>query len=324
MESQYSAPRMTLTNLLIGAPPATSSSSCLPDMNQRIDNADDIYRGSDPRSPAPNSGHHLAFSPTTRPESGSSSSSSSGVGFNIIPSVIEHAITRWARGRGLRRRGSSSSGSSSTSSSSSSSSAASGQGKRRKKSPASLLSRTTSITTRRQARAMSRAAPREFILFLPKHLSLSVPRSTPGVEIGDYASRRELRTTSLKLVLAQLGAALKQNAKSNRPPRQPIPHHDARDPSRVPEMTTLDFAENGHHARDGPHIAFNIPTYVDPSIPKILGKGKGKPREVPRQFFLQEKESSAPDRQPCWWLDIATPTWDDMRALGKVRAIICW
>jgi magnesium transporter len=328
MESQYSTPQMTLTNLLIGAPSATSSKRHLPDTNQHIDNADDIYRGSDPRSPiAPNSGHHLTFSPATRPGS-SSSSSSSGIGFNIVPSVIEHAITRWARGRGLRRRGSSS-GSSSSSSSSSSTSVASGQGKRRKKSPASLLSRTTSITTRRQARAMSRVAPREFVLFLPKHLSLSAPLSISGAEIGDHASRRELRTSSLKLVLAQLGLALKQNAKSNRPPRQLIPHSAARDPPHIPSLGASHFAEGGQRTRDGAHVAFNIPTRdIGSSIPKIIGdtrKGKGKPREVPRQFFLQEKsENLTPDRQPCWWLDIASPTWDDMRALGKVCALIYW
>lgn len=179
------------------------------------------------------------------------------------------------------------------------------------------------MTTRRQARAMSRAAPREFVLFLPHHLSLSMPSSALGDEkadVGEYISRRELKTASLKLVLAQLGVALKQNAKSTRPPRPTgLAKGMAHNTGTSQSAQTVDRQQT----RDGPHVAFSVPpTEVDMHLTKGLGEmrnRKGKPREVPRQFFLQEKsENLTPDRQPCWWLDVASPTWDDMRAIGKL------
>ena len=173
---------------------------------------------------------------------------------------------------------------------------------------------------------MSRASRREFVLLLPKHLELSVPPSVSGagkVDIGDYSSRRELRTASLQLVLAQLGMALKQNAKKSRLSRQPMPHNAPQDSSRVAPLPTVKPDEAASRTQDGPHVAFSVPAHSGTSHPSnIIGeikKGKGKLREAPRQFFLQEvSQTPTPDQQPCWWLDIASPTWDDMRALGKV------
>jgi hypothetical protein len=67
---------------------------------------------------------------------------------------------------------------------------------------------------------------------------------------------------------------------------------------------------------------FDLP--ADKTVPFEARKGKGRVKEVPRQFFLQERKDVMPildrgkQQQSAWWLEVASPTWDDMRALGKV------
>lgn len=337
-------PPVSLTNLLVGPPPITSplASQATASFDQQLDD-DDIYRGPDPRTPVvgnptPTIPSFTQSAASISSSSSSSSSSSGGIGFNIIPSVIEHAIARWARGKGLRRRNSSSSDSSSSfsSSTSSRSSTKTNPRRRRKRSP-SLLSHTTSLTTRRQARAASRSAPREFILFLPPQLDL------PSVTFPDQTNeektkyhRRELRTSSLKLIGAQLGLAMKRNARTQRPLRQgQQPAKFSEEPGTAAFLPTVSASqsERGRKRKaNEPHVLFDLPpSDLHPSSLKEgtgLKKGKGRVREVPRQFFLQEAPyaSTVPElgqkQQPAWWLDVASPTWDDMRALGKVLLLL--
>ncbi|KAG8832677.1 proliferating cell nuclear antigen [Serendipita sp. 399] len=351
---------VTLTDLLIEPPVLTdmrsSSFSKDPTISQHVDgqmDEDDIYRGIDPRSPQITSPDAVnvgtsdagsAMARSTRSDTSSSSSSSSGIGFNIIPSIIEHAITRWARRQGLRRRDSTSSSDSSATSSTISSSSDQQQQhhrkRKQKRSTASLYSHTTSLTTRRQARVASRASPRGFTLYLPSHLTVPPSRfvergALKEEELGDSIKQSgELRTASLKLVLAHLGAALKRNAKTTRRPFRNAtlptspPAEESGPSTSTPRLRPQSYAGQKRKTKDdGPHVAFDLPPETLEGSP-LIGpmteprKNKNKGREVPRQFFLQEKRqlplSIQPRSQPCWWLEVASPTWDDMRALGKL------
>ena len=48
--------------------------------------------------------------------------------------------------------------------------------------------------------------------------------------------------------------------------------------------------------------------------------GKGKQKDISSSIPSVGGVSSAPDQtvQQAWWLDVASPTWEDMRAIGKV------
>jgi len=109
--------------------------------------------------------------------------------------------------------------SSSSSSSGSSNSTRPPTRRRGRKRSSSIQSRTTSVMTRRQLREASRIVPREFVLFLPPEYSTTPhpPTYTLGGLLLLDKRNRVFRTTSLKLVLAQLVTALKRNAKTQRP-----------------------------------------------------------------------------------------------------------
>ncbi|CAG7851537.1 SubName: Full=Related to MNR2-Manganese resistance protein {ECO:0000313/EMBL:CCA67453.1} [Serendipita indica DSM 11827] len=322
MENQFVSSPITLTNLLVGSPPRTlGHDESLHDQHaqqaDQIIDEDDIYRGPDPRSPhltSPNT-QHAGQTASSISSSSSSSSSSSGIGFNIIPSVIERSITRWARGRGLRRRGSISSSSSSSSNSDTTSTNSSNTShrqkrkKRRRHSPSSIYSHATSLTTRRQMRAASRALPREFMLFLPSHLSSGQPKTG---QLEEKKNGIEVRTTSLN----PGHHVLQQDVSGGSTPRADV--------VPLPGQTS----ERKRKKDNGLHVAFDIPSDhlgdVTPKGGPGARKGRGRPREVARQFFLQEPKGGIPadltpsSFQPSWWLEVASPTWDDMRALGKL------
>ena len=249
-----------------------------------------------------------------RPPSVSSSSSlsSSGLPFSNLVHTIERAIGRWARRGGTD--GDSSSSSSSSRSSRSSASSRSPTRRRGRRGAPSIQSYTTSLMTRRHLRDASRIVPREFVLFLPPGRT-TAPSSAFDGATSSNEQDRILRTASLKLVLAQLGTALKQNAKTQRPPRAAA--------VSLPPAT----GKRSNTTSDVPRVAFD----VDPgtAYPRDRGsainhkKAKGKLWEAPRQIFWQEQTHAAggvSGSQPAWWLDVASPTWDDMRSLGKVSS----
>jgi magnesium transporter len=176
---------------------------------------------------------------------------------------------------------------------------------------------------------MSRASQREFVLLLPPHLTVS---SRYGATLADGhigQSKRELKTASLELLLAQLGLALKRNAKTQRPLRQGTANTG---PAEEARSEPVGIPERRRKNRDsGPRVAFDVShQHSDPAAPKMNGeprRDKGKLKEVPRQFFLKDNKTTAASiekdaQQSCWWLDVASPTWDDMKALGKVRPLL--
>jgi len=183
--------------------------------------------------------------------------------------------------------------------------------------------------TRRQLREASRIVTREFVLFLPPEYSTTSRPLSSALGGVTHSNERDqvLRTPSLKLVLAQLGTALKRNAKTQRPPRPTSTAPRNGTINHTPVSLPSTRGKRSAIPNDVPRVAFD----VDPSAtrpPRDRGpaighrKAKGKQSEAPRQIFWQEQPhvaAGASGSQRAWWLDVASPTWDDMRSLGKVR-----
>ena len=270
---------------------------------------DDIYRGlPDDQSPPAVITSPL---PPLRPESsasGSSSSSSSGYSVSgrlgALAAVVEQAITRWAR-----RNSSSSSLTSSTSSSSSASrSALSVQTKsirkRRRRHSADHNARSErDILARLRARQETRRVPRGFSLYVPPQLQTSRPSTPASDPVLQYDEQGVLRTHLLPVVLNRVQHALRLSEKLRQPER---------------------FFQQGN----------SIPTIVidgaSPLLPIAQGRdrrrgGKSKQRD-PNKPHRVRVPRSIPDGPvgsekgawPSWWLDVSSPTYTDMKALGKV------
>ena len=272
---------------------------------------DDIYRGLPDDQPPPPI--ITIPPPPPRPESstsGSSSSSSSGYSVSgrlgALAAVVEHAITRWAR-----RNSSSSSLTTSTSSSSSESrSAPSVQTKstkrRRRRHSADQNARSErDILARIRARQETRRIPRGFSLYVPPELRTSRASTPASDPILQYDEQGVLRTHLLPVVLNRVQNALRLSEK-------------LRQPDRVIQKSnrTLNHETVIHS--------------VSPPLPMTQGRdrrraGKGKHRD-PNRTPRERVPRSIPDgvvgfekgSWPSWWLDISSPTYADMRALGKV------
>ncbi|EIW86760.1 hypothetical protein CONPUDRAFT_79000 [Coniophora puteana RWD-64-598 SS2] len=264
------------------------------------DDHDDIYRGGGPPPLRPAS----VRSVSSHAETVSSSSSSSSIfGIGALASVVENAISRWAK-----KNGSDSDSSSSTSSTSVSSSvitlSRSRTARRRRRASIRSAASERDIAARIRARQESRLAPRSFTLYLPPTIA---PGSIPLNDVGDSFDKDSiLHTTSLPLVTSQLEAALRRSAKAQR---------------------TQNKARTRKGAPAGPsrnHHDYMLPESIRaPSRPAsftdltALRNGKGKQKEVPlRAGSLWDAEVRKQSR--AWWLDVASPSWTDMRAIGKL------
>lgn len=278
---------------------------------------DDIYRGEPPPT-SPIAWDHVRQAdaqtnqdPSSK-SSSSSSSSSSSLNFSrrlgALANVVEIAISRWARRHGARSSSSTQSSDSSSTSSSSSSTTTSGNftlRRRRKRRNSSTFSLKSSIheralLARKKAREELRVSPREFTLLLPAHLAQGTPHeniSTERVNLADQVQQNRIfRTESMPLLLAQMESAIKRNVK---PPKR----HKAQNRLSALKAT------------------------VPPSMPSpASGSKKGSDKNVPT--VASSRTTPRPMnangtnmmkvRKQGWWLDISSPTWEDMRALGKV------
>ncbi|KAG6890433.1 hypothetical protein C0995_008787 [Termitomyces sp. Mi166 len=221
----------------------------------------DIYRGGSPIS--------RPFSPVT--SSSSSSSSFAGGRLGAITTVVELAISRWAR---QWTRGTASDSSSSSSRSSVITLSLPQRLRiRRRRSVATVQSEQSErdIAVRislLKAREESRQVPRNFTLYLPPSLSSS----------RDAAPHTTL-TTSLPLLLQQLDIAVKKATKAHR--------NHARQ-----HLTT----GKNHAKRPIRHQDYMLPS---PAVPSFIPRST-KPK--------------------AWYLDVASPTWEDMRTLGKANS----
>lgn len=292
------------------------------DTDDDYDEDDDIYRGeppTPPRSPSPIS---------IRSSSSSSSSSGSFLGggrLGAIAAVVELAITRWARGNA-----SSSSSSSSSSSNRSSiitvSRSQIARRKRRRSSTATLRNVQSDLDIsariiRIKAREESRQIPRAFNLYLPPSLC-GAPQPFGGAPEMRKKHHTPLQritfTSSLPLILTQLDAALKKSVRARRNQER------HRLPKSQPEEDQPSELTASHHD-------YMLPDFTAPSRPAsftdlaaLRKTKKGKQREVP--ITDTNTGTTTPDKPQhlmpkAWWLDVSSPTWEDMRAIGKVRSI---
>lgn len=285
------------------------------------DDDEDIYRGDPPHvevaaGPAPSI---LTLSSTTT-ESSSSSSSSSFMGggrLGAIAAKLELAIARW--GRNVRGNSSASSDASSSSSSSSSSCSSivtltkSQIARRRRKRTRGASSLRTMRSerdiaariTRMKALEKSREIPREFALYLPPSITL-VPAAPTALDPSGKTDRRITWTTSLPLVLHQLGLAT----------RRPGRAHRGRPRGKRPLSVGPSDGERYFERRARTGGSTDEARLAAAAAAVRRGK-KGKQRagvRVKPETILEELQA----KPEAWFLDVANPTWADLRAIGKV------
>ncbi|KAJ3816001.1 hypothetical protein F5876DRAFT_71491 [Lentinula aff. lateritia] len=266
--------------------------------------SDDIYRGSHPHS-------RHSYSPDSEDESSSSSSSSSWSLFNgrlgaftNLVSTLEQAISGW-RGN-----------SSSTSSSSSHPSLATvtrSQLSRRRKRRASTLDLKhqqsekdfTARISLIKAREESRIVPRQFSLYLAPALRSAgeTLHQRPG-GVDDYP-QRVLLTSSLDSVLSQLDAALKKTTKTRRNRKDLTPSRNS------PGIT----ADTHQHLMLPENLKAPSRAASFTDLAALRKSKKGKARDAIE--VLPETEKFVHAYNP-WFLDVASPTSEDMRAIGKL------
>ena len=278
----------------------------------------DIYRGAQ-YPPFQASGTESASSRS--PSSFTASSNSfrlAGGRLGAIATRLERAITRWARANWADSSSSLTADTSSDSSRSSFRTAnKSTRRKRRRPSVADIQQRVQSeraVAARLQAREARRTIPREFNLYSPSE-------NDPSHNPGPVEERQEVvRTFSLDLVLPHLENLLRRHGKSRRPRhhhrRAVIPELD------IPHQPHLHHPHRGHTPRDeaGKESRANAP---DGS--HKLEKGKDKmpsaalpPLNPPKHPSIPLKDPEAGKPPPAWWLDVANPSWEDMKTLGRV------
>ena len=266
----------------------------------------DIYRGepSQPQQPL--------YAPPSIISSTSSSASSrlAASRLGAIAAKLELAISKWAK----NVRGNSSSTSESTSSHSPSSSIVTftkSQHSRRRGRRSSVSSLRTlqsereisARISRMKALEESRRIPRYFTLYLPLSISLRSPQNHSGaaMDIGDRQSLTS--STSLTLVLNQLDLAIKKGGR-NRHTRQRHRNH--------PHITSnLDLSSFPLH------LVHDI-QFGDPD-PHAARNRKGKHRESSTAAESTHVMEEPTFKSQAWFLDVANPTWADLRAIGKVR-----
>jgi magnesium transporter len=317
------------------------------------DDAGDVYRGS---PPPPGSMHSrtrtrsLRSTASTSSSSSSSSSSSVGGPLGAIAGVVERAIARWARGNASDDSLSTVSSSTSASTLRTYTRPSLGRRRRRQSSIASSLNAQSEreIAARRRARELERKVPREFTLYVPPALRAD---GTPGATnkrgkdpvVKDYVNGNVhpfgvtdtpgvYRSELLQPLLATLDTAMKKSAKAKRQQRQRTPQGGLSAAMAAPPLLRKPQPP---------------PTNVDPAPAHKNRKGKSKGKEragdpqlnptiyaqamtahhnlqIPADAPASSASSSTtllnpPEPDHAWWLDVANPTWEDMRTIGNVR-----
>lgn len=258
---------------------------------------DDIYRGEEEQ-------HHLYNQSAQSLSSAHSSSSSSAAGGRIgaIAAKLELAIARWAKN--VRRNSSSSSTSSASSVSSRTTLSKSQLSRKRRLSRAASLSsehdialRITRLKALREARQLSRA----FSLYLPSSL---IPELRLQSDLAPGSISNAIphisSTTSLPVLLTQLTAVIRLSGRRRRQ------HH------RIRGMKSSQRTSN-------PPLHPRLLS-LDDSVPRshLTTTRKGKQHEnMIRPARLPEDPQVKPQ---AWFLDVSSPTWADLQAIGKVSA----
>ncbi|KAJ3833819.1 hypothetical protein F5878DRAFT_387810 [Lentinula raphanica] len=262
--------------------------------------SDDIYRGSPPHSNPPRS----------EDDTSSTSSSSSWSFFNgrlgaftNLVSILEQAISGWKENE-----------SSSSSSRSSINTVTRSQLSRRRKRRESTLDLKRQQSERDfstrisliKAREESRIVPRQFSLYLAPSLRSDNDTSLQETDKALSAlDQRVICTTSLHIVLSQLDAALKKTTKTRRTRKDPPSQHS-------PDLngTTHQHLMLPENLKAPSRAA----SFTDLAALRKSKKGKGRDvNEVESESEMKSGQIHNP-----WFLDVASPTSDDMRAIGKL------
>lgn len=177
-----------------------------------------------------------------------------------------------------------------------------------------------------RAREEARQVPREFVLYAPSATEQKTKSRGRAVDVG-VEPPGVLRTTSLPLILQGLNKALKDRtrrtqsgAKSLAAPgapeagererdaiMAPARHHDYMLPAEASagpsggQYPVLEDARMRRRGRKGKHRSDVVPAPVAPIPPRM------------------SRDASGSGSDKAWWLDISSPTWEDMRTIGKVR-----
>lgn len=268
---------------------------------------ENIYRGEHPARPRSPSSTSVSSSTSST----SSASSVFGGRLGAISAVVEHAIATWARAWA-----SSSSLSTSSSSKESIVTVSRSQLARRRKrmSLADIQNQRSEreIAARIRAREDARYISRAFDLYVPDYLDAGAGE--------DIRERSFLHTESLPLLMARLGAALKEHGRAKRarpevttpePPHSQPPalYHDYMMPEEPVENVPGPSGPSAHH---------------DAHIRRKVRKGKRRAGTAQASAHIPPASSSSSESdgpEKAWWLDVSSPTWEDMRAIGKVRRV---
>lgn len=265
------------------------------------DGASDIYRGVNKRE--------QRMPLDTADDISSTTSSSSSSSLNVVrrlgalAAVVEHAISRWARAQSDSVSSSSSSTSSTSSSSTRSALTSRRFGRRRRDTRASTISLQTTLTeqaiiARKKAREETRFVPRQFILLIPPSLI------SPGVRAKSHGDKgannphieRITNSSSLQEVTQLLESVLRSSARARKT--------QARFPE--PSSSSWRIAGPSPQQRNGKGKSKGVDALVRENIPHT--------RTPPAGVSLADTVTA----NKGWWLDVASPTWEDMRTLGKV------
>ena len=296
----------------------------LPDGSDSESEAQDIYRGSRPPTPAPPRSPSPAPSSSATSTTSSSSSSSFGGPLGAISAGVENAISRWARAWA------SSSSLSSSSSSSASVVTKSRRRKRRARSISTLHNARSEreVAARIRAREDLRPIPRSFVLYAPKLPQTGIKSQAVSGRRANRAAAAALqdpilRTTSLEDVTARLSTVLKERAKARRTRADPL----------LPSVLASSSVSRPLSPMHQDYMLSAAAARASSSVPRASrAEGKGKQRAPTVQIPTTPPVIPSPtpatvtleaQRAPqAWWLDVSSPTWEDMCALGKVCPVL--
>lgn len=272
---------------------------------------DDIYRGEIP-----------ATVPIAESVAAASSISSSSGTFvtgrlGALAAVVDHAITRWAR---TRRRSSSTSTSSQSSSSTSSQSSIytpsrPRQSRRRQRRSSSANVRSINserqVAARLRARQKIRRVDREFTLYIPPSLNPKIALNQQSEHL-DRPQQSISQTTSLPITLDRLEAALKKASRAKK-----VKGKQRQQSLGAPPLSL-------HH-----DYMFDVPTRPASfgDLSALRSPVQGKQKESFQGTLTPSEPTPGGSHEfnralKAWWLDVASPTWDDLQTIGKVGTFI--
>jgi magnesium transporter len=267
----------------------------------------DIYRGEVLPAPVPTAESVVAASTT------SSSGTFITGRLGALAALVEHAITRWARSR---RQGSSASSQSSGSTSLRSSIYTPSRprlSRWRQRRTSSANSRSIhserEVAARLRVRHKIRRVDRGFTLYIPPNLNpeISVTQLLESFDTPQSISR----TTSLPIVLNRLEATLKKASRLNKVKTKGKQRQHS---LGVPPLSL-------HHNFMSHTMSTRAASFGDLSALRSSRKQKEHSKGTRTPNDTIPGGSRELNRAPkAWWLDVVSPTWDDLQTIGKVRS----